>query len=399
MPSLIKIERGDEPPGKGPRRREAPGGAGRGSTRPGGSVSPAGAAEPPGGATVTINLTWLLGLALVVAMLGGGAWLGYQVQRGGTGLGWLGGGAAGTAGGGAVAEINGQPLTERHIDVEQAVQKVLQAQTGRVLSESAEALKSFRRELVSQVIDQFILLQAARAAGVSVTDAEVDAELPRMLGQYGLDGATLQARVVAQGIADAEFREWAQRQIVNGRYMQTPAAVQLAGGMGASPEQVAAALRKTADIVLYMNGEAVRPVKEGEPAPDFALLTPDGETVRLSDLRGKPVMVNFWATWCGPCKIEMPLFIDAYNKHKDKLVILGVDVQETPDQVKLFATQMGLTFPLVIDPDGSVSTIYQVRGLPTTIFVNADGVVEAAHRGAILSRPQLEPYLNQILTE
>jgi peroxiredoxin len=353
----------------------------------------------------TINIGW--GIVVVLALIAvvvGGYWLGSS--QGGSlpsFAGILGGGSGGGTTGGAapsgdaVAMINGQAVSNRDVDIEQAVQEVLQAQTGRVMSKDAEAQKSFRRELLSQMTDQFLLYQSAQAAGINPTEAEIDGDIPRMLGQYGLDGPTLLQKVLVLGITEAEYRAWARRQVTNGRYLQTPAAQALVGGMGASPEQVAAVLQKNADIVLYLGGQAVAPVKVGQMAPDFTLQTPDGETIKLSDLRGKPVMVNFWATWCGPCKIEMPLFIDAYNKNKDKLVILGVDVQEQPAQVKAFAEQMGLNFPLVIDPTGEVSTIYQVRGLPTTIFVNAEGIVEAAHRGAILNRPQLEPYLAQIL--
>lgn len=396
---LIQIDTGSGDPSKdkGGGRKDRR----RGSEPPAGSESPA----------RTINIGW--GIVVVVALIAvviGGYWLGSR-QDGSlpSFAGILGGDSGGGAAGGggvtngaapsadALAMINGQTVSSRDVDIEQAVQKVLQAQTGRVLPEDAEAQKSFRRELLSQMTDQFVLAQAAQAAGVNPTDAEIDGDLPRMLGQYGLDGPTLLQKVLALGITEAEFRAWARRQVTNGRYLQTPAAQALVGGMGATPEQVAAVLQKNADIVLYLGGQAVAPVKEGQPAPDFTLQTPDGETIKLSDLRGKPVMINFWATWCGPCKIEMPLFIDAYNKNKDNLVILGVDVQEQPAQVKAFAEQMGLTFPLVIDPTGEVSTIYQVRGLPTTIFVNAEGVVEAAHRGAILNRPQLDPYLAQIL--
>ncbi len=425
MPRWIQIETSsrDQPPKRDKRKTgeskgshgEADIARGAGNTA-GGSAGESDDAGASGGRVIGAGW-WVVALLALVVVVVGGYWLGSraggEASAAGTatapgGLlstltslipGVGGGGVSGGAapGAGTLATINGQALTERDIDVEQAVQKVLQAQTGRVMSEDPAAQTSFRRELLSQVVDQVLLLQAAQAAGINPTDAEVDGELPRMLGQYGLDGATLLQRLLALGITEAEYRAWARRQVTNGRYVQSPAALQLAGGMVTSPEQVASALQTHADVVLYIKGQPVAPVKQGQPAPDFTLQTPDGQTVRLSELRGKPVMINFWATWCGPCQVEMPLFIDAYTKNKDKLVVLGVDVQEQPAQVTAFAQKMGLNFPLVIDPDGEVSTIYQVRGLPTTIFVNADGIVEAAHRGAILSRPQLEPYLAQIL--
>jgi peroxiredoxin len=135
----------------------------------------------------------------------------------------------------------------------------------------------------------------------------------------------------------------------------------------------------------------------GEPAPDFTLRTVDGQTVSLSDFRGKPVMVNFWATWCGPCQVEMPLFRQAYTDHAGELVVLAVDVQEAPEDVRGFVKRNDLTFPVVLDRDGLVSTLYRVRGLPTTFFVDRDGIVVEAHRGALTTRASLAPLLAKIL--
>jgi len=379
MPRFIEINTGsgDVPPKSGSRRDRPVAGS------------------PPAGSS--FNVTWaLVGLVVVVLVVGVGAWVGARMGGGGVGPGGV-TPAGGPVSGDTLAAIDNQPLTSRDIDIEQAVQKVLQAQTGRVISDDPAAVQSFRRELLSQVVDQMVLFQSARKAGINPADAEVDAALPQMVGQYGLDGATLHAKVLEMGIADAEFRGWARRQVANGRFLQTAAATRLTGGAGASPEQAAGVLQQGMNIVLYIDGKAVQPVKQGAPAPDFALRTPEGEMVKLADLRGKPVMVNFWATWCAPCRIEMPVFLDAYNQNKDKLVIVWVNLQERPEQVRQFANSVGLTFPVVIDPTGETATIYQVRGLPTTIFVNKDGIVEASHRGAILSRPVLQPYIDRIL--
>jgi thiol-disulfide isomerase/thioredoxin len=109
-------------------------------------------------------------------------------------------------------------------------------------------------------------------------------------------------------------------------------------------------------------------------------------------------MVNFWATWCGPCKIEMPLFVHAYERNRDAgLVVLAVDVQEEPEGVRQFRDQYGLSFPILLDRDGQISTLYRVRGLPTTFFVDTNGVVAVAHRGAFKARPDLMPLLQRIM--
>lgn len=116
-------------------------------------------------------------------------------------------------------------------------------------------------------------------------------------------------------------------------------------------------------------------------APDFTLTTLAGETVTLSELRGKPVVLNFWATWCPPCRAELPHFQAAHEAHGDEVAILAVDERESPQQVAGFARQLGLTFPIPLDTDGRIGVEYRVRALPTTYFIDADGVIRRVVRG------------------
>ncbi len=123
----------------------------------------------------------------------------------------------------------------------------------------------------------------------------------------------------------------------------------------------------------------------GHPAPDFELKTLEGEVLRLSDFRGKPVIVNFWATWCGPCRAEFPDFQEASVDNADTLMIIGVN-NTAADQVGLvgdFITEMGATFPIVLDESGETVKTYRILGLPTTVFVDADGVVNEVFTGPI----------------
>ena len=115
----------------------------------------------------------------------------------------------------------------------------------------------------------------------------------------------------------------------------------------------------------------------GKPAPDFTLKTLDGKTVKLSDLRGKAVVVNFWATWCGPCKIEMPWLVDLQNRYASQgLVILGISVDEgSSDKIASFAKEMNVNYTVLRTTD-EVSDLYGgIDGLPTTFYVGRDGVV------------------------
>jgi thiol-disulfide isomerase/thioredoxin len=134
----------------------------------------------------------------------------------------------------------------------------------------------------------------------------------------------------------------------------------------------------------------------GAPAPDFELAGLDGALVRLSDLRGQVVALNFWATWCMPCRDEMPLLDAALEKYgAEGLAILAIDADESAGLVTEFRDELGVSLPLLLDPGGEVQQLYRVRGYPTTYFVDRDGIIEVQHIG-ILSEGQLERYLGSL---
>jgi cytochrome c biogenesis protein CcmG/thiol:disulfide interchange protein DsbE len=137
--------------------------------------------------------------------------------------------------------------------------------------------------------------------------------------------------------------------------------------------------------------------REGAPAPDFTLHATDGTTYRLSELRGRPVVLNFWATWCGPCKQEMPAFEAEYRAHAGAgLLVLAINVRESPQQVEPFVQRLELTFPVLLDRSGSVSRRYRVRALPTTVFITPEGTIDGIRQGAYSTR-LLKERLRQFL--
>ncbi len=123
-----------------------------------------------------------------------------------------------------------------------------------------------------------------------------------------------------------------------------------------------------------------------DQAPDFVLRDLDGQQVRLSDLRGQTVVLNFWATWCGPCRLEIPAFSAYADAHPD-VAVLGVAVDGTRAELKGAARKLDIRYPVLI-ADADTKAAYGVHTLPTTVVVDADGQVSSAHSGLMLG-PQL----------
>lgn len=134
----------------------------------------------------------------------------------------------------------------------------------------------------------------------------------------------------------------------------------------------------------------------GQRAPAFSLLDVEGKELALNDLRGRPILINFWATWCGPCRAEMPLIEEAYQQHKDDgLVVLAIDVEENPELAKTFAGWLGVSFTILDDGAGDVAYRYRVTAFPTSFFVDRDGVIRAWQVGA-MDQSALDRHLAKI---
>ncbi|MDD5398370.1 MAG: TlpA disulfide reductase family protein [Dehalococcoidia bacterium] len=165
-----------------------------------------------------------------------------------------------------------------------------------------------------------------------------------------------------------------------------------------------------ADRVIHANASIPVPSSASEPAgqtdvktgtsigfaaPDFTLPTTDAKEFKLSDYRGKNVILNFWATWCGPCRLEIPAFKEIHNKYNDgSIVVVAISCLDNADSTAYFASANGMDFVIPLDPRGVVSDLYNIRGMPTTYFINDKGVITSIKIGPFINIEEIEERLD-----
>jgi peroxiredoxin len=137
-------------------------------------------------------------------------------------------------------------------------------------------------------------------------------------------------------------------------------------------------------VLVYLAIGWFRPKPDlPDEAPDFTLLNLEGEAVTLSDYRGQWVVLNFWATWCGPCRTEIPAFSEFADENPD-VVVLGVATDGKAETLIPAAQDLGITYPVLVDPDGISASLYKVNTIPTTVVVSPEGTIETIHVGIMM---------------
>jgi len=146
-------------------------------------------------------------------------------------------------------------------------------------------------------------------------------------------------------------------------------------------------------------GDSAQGVEVGKLAPDFQLQNLDGQTVSLGNLRGKPVLINFWATWCPPCRSEMPYIQEIYDEWSDKeLVVLAINIGESSSKAEGFMQSYNLSFTVLLDTKQAIAQKYNIQYIPTTFFIDKDGIIQDKVIGPFQNKTQIENRLSKIIS-
>lgn len=274
---------------------------------------------------------------------------------------------------------------------------------------------------LDRLINVQLVLQAAAEQGFQAPAGreQAEARLAALQQSWGAGDEAVTQALAAAGLARADLLAEVSQLLRVEAYLQQVAAAQdaqawLAGRRAqarisvladlavapsaAAPPAPTASLEPTVPSAPTPDTAALPTGPfEGQRAPDFELITTTGEKIRLSQLRGQPAAVNFWATWCPACRQELPALQAAFAEFEARgAAVLAVDLREDAAAVTAYAAEFGLGFPLLLDTDGAVANAYRVVGIPTTVFVDADGVVRARHVGP-LTEARIAEYLAPLL--
>lgn len=290
----------------------------------------------------------------------------------------------------AVARVNGQFIYERDVLKRLSFAKFLDVLYARTMTDDPNATA-----MLEKIIVEKIELQDAAKSEFAVTQADIDRDLEEIGKSTGRTVAQIEELLSQTGLVTADLREYSATTllIVKNRQRVTT---------GAKSESDAQNLlnnwyTQLIDAAKVERFKAAGPgpaPRVGAEAPDFALKDLEGGEVKLSSLRGKPVMINFWATWCVPCRDEIPVITQMYRETGggEKYEVVGVATQSDLSTIRAFRDEFGMKFPLLADVSGGVISKYHVLPIPTTFFVDSGGIIRHIQPGPV-TRAMMEQWL------
>ena len=293
-----------------------------------------------------------------------------------------------------LATVNGVSLTRSDLNKRMAlVQIAAWLATGSAPADQDES------RFVDKWIDSELMAQAAAKAGVGATEAGAHSEIARLLAEAKLGETDLSRQLELVGLAHQDFVQYEQRALAVQKFTKSNI------WEGASEVEKSTKLatwlvreRSAAKIEKpSLNTRLSVGAYAGALASNFRLKDLQGNEHELEKARGKVVLINFWATWCGPCRREMPAIQAVYEAHHaDGLEVWAVNVAEPREQVVDFVRELGLTFTVLLDGDSKASRQYRVFALPSTVFVGRDGVIKQVVIGE-MSASSLDGYVDRLL--
>lgn len=285
-----------------------------------------------------------------------------------------------TVGPRTLAIINGIAVTQEMVDRELKISRLNVSNPLPPLT--GDDLARAREEALNQLLSRQLILQAAAQTGFVLEPAYISDRATLLFGPQD-DQALTTALVEIK--ANQDDLLWWVGEIFTVEEFTTK--MIMADTAPEDRQQVynewLNAQQSAAKIEIFSEGQTLgSQALIGQAAPEFALTTVDGQTMSLSDHTGQIVLINFWATWCPSCVTEMPDYEQIYQQYQPEFVVLGVNLQENSSHVQQYADGLGLTFPVLLDGDGSVTTHqYQVTGMPGSILVDRQGRIFYRHIG------------------
>jgi len=275
-----------------------------------------------------------------------------------------------------VARINGLEFSLAELERELAFNRATYKLTNQrelVLQDLAGTLQG--------LVPSLVLNQQALEAGVEVSEAETSARLESYLASRNSTVEDLERELKPYGYTVAGVRDIFARMVRVESYID-----QVMAEAGPQQKDFSGWLDEVldqAEIEILYEPPRVSPL-QGSAAPDFTAATLAGDQASLAQLRGRPIILNFWATWCGPCREEMPMFQQLYETNQESgLVVLAVNVEEELALIQPYVSELSLTFDILLDQQASLAKQYRVTGLPTTFFIDRQGRIQHVQLGPV----------------
>jgi thiol-disulfide isomerase/thioredoxin len=275
-----------------------------------------------------------------------------------------------------VARINGLEFSLAELEREFAFNRATYKLTNNrelVLQDLAGTLQG--------LVPSLVLNQRALEAGVEVSDAEATTRLESYLASRNSTVEDLERELKPYGYTVADVRDIFARMVRVENYID-----QVMAEAGPQQEDFSGWLDEVldqAEIEILYEPPRVSPL-QGSAAPDFTAATLAGDQASLAQFQGRPIILNFWATWCGPCREEMPMFQQLYETGQEGgLVVLAANVEEDPALIQPYVEELGLTFDILLDQQAGLAQQYRVTGLPTTFFIDRQGLIQHVQLGPV----------------